>query len=193
MNAEASTPKAALKFEKTVGPLITRKIGTVVSIQLFSSNAPARLGALCTIAGLVVVFASPLARAQGMGPCAQVRMVCEQAGFVPGAFREGNGLQIHCIRPIMQGIPQPPSARKPMPSIDPQLVVACKARNPNFGQPRAAALSRFEQPPEPPGPAQTAAVPQPPDRGQPAPAIQAQTADASSPCGPSPALPPSSQ
>jgi hypothetical protein len=190
MNAEASTPKPALHFAKTVGPLIARKIQAVASIQLFSRNAPARLGARYTIAGLVVAFASPQAGAQGMGPCAQVRMVCEQAGFVPGAFREGNGLQIHCIRPIMQGILQPPSARKSLPSIDPQLVVACKARNPNFGQPRGAALRPFEPPA---GPSQTAAVPQPPDRGQPAPAIQAQGADVSSPCGPSPALPPSSQ
>jgi N-acetylglucosamine-6-sulfatase len=34
----------------------------------------------------------------------------------------------------LQGSGQPRRATKPLPEIDPQLVAACKARNPNFGQ-----------------------------------------------------------
>jgi class 3 adenylate cyclase len=66
-------------------------------------------------------------------PCVQIRVACEQAGFAQGAVRTGNGIQLDCVRPIMQGTPQPRSASKPLPQIDPQIVEACKARNPNFG------------------------------------------------------------
>jgi class 3 adenylate cyclase len=66
------------------------------------------------------------------GPCIQIREACEQAGFVQGAVRDGSGLQIDCITPIMRGRPQPPTANKPLPQIDPQLVEACRARNARF-------------------------------------------------------------
>ena len=46
------------------------------------------------------------------------------------------GLQVHCIMPIMQARAQPPTARKPLPRISPQLVADCEARNPSFGQQR---------------------------------------------------------
>jgi hypothetical protein len=45
----------------------------------------------------------------------------------------GIGILVDCIRPIMAGTPQRRQAAKPLPEIDPQLVVACKNRNPNFG------------------------------------------------------------
>jgi lipoprotein-anchoring transpeptidase ErfK/SrfK len=70
------------------------------------------------------------------GPCGQVRAACQGAGFVQGAAREGIGLQIHCIIPIMQARAQPPTARRPLPKVSPQLVADCKATNPRFGQPR---------------------------------------------------------
>ena len=41
---------------------------------------------------------------------------------------------VDCVRPIMQNKPQPLSATQPLPQIDPQLVAACKANNPDFGQ-----------------------------------------------------------
>jgi arylsulfatase A-like enzyme len=61
---------------------------------------------------------------------------CRQAGFMPGGGRSGNGLQIDCVRPIMQGRAAPGS--RPLPQIDRQLVSACKTRNANFGQQGAA-------------------------------------------------------
>jgi lipoprotein-anchoring transpeptidase ErfK/SrfK len=79
------------------------------------------------------------AAAQGQGPCQQIRAACEGAGFVQGAARDGIGLQIHCIMPIMQARPQPLSARRPLPKVDPQLVADCRARNARFGQPPGSA------------------------------------------------------
>jgi lipoprotein-anchoring transpeptidase ErfK/SrfK len=55
---------------------------------------------------------------------------------VQGAVRDGIGLQVHCIVPIMQARAQPPTARKPLPNVDPRLVADCRASRPAFGQPR---------------------------------------------------------
>jgi hypothetical protein len=198
MNTMGAKSKS-MSRHANAGRLITLQTGARASVQPIQT---ARFRALSTIAGLVAAFASPPAhaQAQAMGPCIQVRMACEQAGFVQGGVREGNGLQIDCVRPIMQGTPQPPNASMPLPPIDPQLVAACKARNPNFGQPRGATLGPVSQPrgpvqgsaaPQLPGPAQTSATAQPPDAGQSALPTQPQAADQPSPCGPGPALPPS--
>jgi hypothetical protein len=67
-------------------------------------------------------------------PCRHIRIACEQAGFVFGALRDGSGLQVDCIRPIMRGTPQPRTASRPLPQIDLQIVEACRARNPMFGE-----------------------------------------------------------
>jgi class 3 adenylate cyclase len=67
-------------------------------------------------------------------PCTQIRLACEQAGFVLGAVRDGGGLQVDCILPIMRARPQPPAANKPLPQIDPQVVEACRAKNARFGE-----------------------------------------------------------
>jgi lipoprotein-anchoring transpeptidase ErfK/SrfK len=83
--------------------------------------------------------ATQQAAAQGQGPCQQIRAACEGAGFVQGAARDGIGLQVHCIVPIMQARPQPLSARRPLPKVDPQLVADCRGRNARFGQPPGSA------------------------------------------------------
>jgi class 3 adenylate cyclase len=71
-----------------------------------------------------------------IAPCVQIRLACEQAGFVQGAAFNGNGIQVNCILPIMLGIRRPLLARRPLPQIDSQIVAACKARNPTFGEAR---------------------------------------------------------
>ena len=76
------------------------------------------------------------AAAQDQRACRQIRQACQEAGFVQGFAREGIGLQIHCIMPIIQARPQPLSARRPLPKVSPQLVADCKAANPRFGQGR---------------------------------------------------------
>jgi hypothetical protein len=79
-------------------------------------------------------------------PCAEIVAACRQAGFVQGGAGAGNGLQLDCIAPIIQGTPQPRRASQPLPQIAPQLVAACKARNPNFGQRSAARLGAAAEP-----------------------------------------------
>jgi hypothetical protein len=72
------------------------------------------------------------------GPCAQIRAACTQAGFVANGAAMGAGIVVDCIRPIMAGTPQRKRATKPLPQVDPQVVVACKNQNPNFGMGGAA-------------------------------------------------------
>jgi hypothetical protein len=71
-------------------------------------------------------------------PCAQIKASCTQAGFVPNGASMGIGINVDCIRPIMAGTQQRKRATKPLPQIDPELVVACKNQNPNFGMGGAA-------------------------------------------------------
>jgi hypothetical protein len=79
-------------------------------------------------------------------PCAQIKEACAQAGFVPHGANMGVGITVDCIRPIMAGSPQRRRAAKPLPEIDPQIVVACKNRNPNFGMGGGAGAQPTNQP-----------------------------------------------
>ena len=45
------------------------------------------------------------------GPCKQIEQACEKAGFVKGEAREGYGLWVDCIDPIMKGASQPAKAK----------------------------------------------------------------------------------
>jgi hypothetical protein len=66
-------------------------------------------------------------------PRAQIRAACIRAGFVPKGAKMGVGIALDCIQPIMVGTPQRKQASQPLPLLDPQVVAACKERNPNFG------------------------------------------------------------
>lgn len=105
---------------------------------------------LCTLfIGFGVVSAS---LAQQQGPCAQIIAACQNAGFVQGGAKSRIGLQVNCVQPIMQGKAAEYKAGKPLPQVDPQLVAACKAKNPRFGQPQAPPpQSGKEQPQASPG------------------------------------------
>jgi hypothetical protein len=81
---------------------------------------------------------SPTVQPAPKGPCAEIRAACTQAGFVPNGANMGVGIIVDCIRPIIAGTPQRGRATKPLPQIDPQVVVACKNKNPNFGMGGAA-------------------------------------------------------
>jgi hypothetical protein len=63
---------------------------------------------------------------------------CKQAGFVANGAKTGAGIIVDCARPIMMGTPPQVQGTKPLPQIDPQVVAACKRRNPNFGMPGEA-------------------------------------------------------
>ena len=94
--------------------------------------------------GLGVAWIAQTALAQGA--CEQIRAACQEAGFVQGGAKGGNGLQVDCIDPIMQGSAQPHNASKPSPQIDATLVAACKARKSSFGQPRPPRSESGAQP-----------------------------------------------
>jgi lipoprotein-anchoring transpeptidase ErfK/SrfK len=121
-------------------------------------DAPMRTS-LGWIGVLILGGAAPIATAmaQEQAACRQIRAACLDAGFVQGAARDGIGLQIHCIGPIMQARTQPPSARRPLPKVDPQLVADCNARNARFGQPPVSPSAALPPPlpasPAPSGPA----------------------------------------
>ena len=68
------------------------------------------------------------------GPCKEIKEACEKAGFVKGEAKEGYGLWVDCIDPIMKGASQPSKAKKPLPAVGADLVNACKAKHPNIGQ-----------------------------------------------------------
>jgi len=87
----------------------------------------------------------PPAPSAQQGPCQQIMAACRQAGFVQGGAKTGAGLQVDCVRPIMQGgVFQRPKATKALPQVDPQIVAACKARNPNFGQAKPQRAGKTE-------------------------------------------------
>ncbi|VVE55249.1 arylsulfatase [Pandoraea terrae] len=92
-----------------------------------------RILALCTAAFVLGSFFAPQVAA-ALGPCEQIADACRQAGFVRGGAKGGTGLQVDCVRPLIQGTAQPNRAGKPLPRVDPSLVAACKAKHPDFGQ-----------------------------------------------------------
>jgi hypothetical protein len=65
-------------------------------------------------------------------PRAKIAQACTRAGFVPNRAKSGLGIMSGCIRPIMLGTPTRQATASPQ--IDPQIVVACKERDPNFGK-----------------------------------------------------------
>ena len=115
-------------------------------------SIPTTICAVILVGFGTVAITQPV-QAQGSGPCAQIKAVCEQAGFKPGGAKEGVGLVVDCIRPIVEDKPQRPKAVKPLPQIDPQLVAACKSKNPKFGQPKdkPAQVPKPQEPASPGG------------------------------------------
>jgi hypothetical protein len=108
-----------------------------------------------TLVGLLVVLAQPaqLAPTQAAAtqpvpwhPCARITAACTRAGFAHYGAKMGFGMAVDCIRPIMLGTPQRKQATKALPQIDPEVVAACKKRNPNFGKGGRAKLQSTVQP-----------------------------------------------
>ena len=93
----------------------------------------ALVSATATLVGSALSFAQTPAGG-GTGPCEQIVQTCEKAGFVKGEAKEGKGLWVDCIKPIMQGKPAPQKSVMPLPTVDPNLVAQCKAKHPNFGE-----------------------------------------------------------
>lgn len=88
-----------------------------------------------TLAFSLSAFAQEGAKKEmkGDGPCAQIKKACEGAGFIPNTAKDGTGLWVDCVEPIIQGKPQPKKAKMALPTVDAATVAACKAKHPNFG------------------------------------------------------------
>lgn len=114
--------------------------------------------------GLAICSAVITITARAAGPCEQITAACEKAGFVSGGGREGAGLVVHCLEPLMQRKPQPRNAKKPLPQVDPQLITACAAARPAFGKVRTLATETDAGPTEgsQPAPASPASASAPP-------------------------------
>jgi hypothetical protein len=84
---------------------------------------------------LTVSLAAPL-YAQSVDaahPCNAIINACKSAGFIDGDSKLGKGLWGECIDPLMRGTPQSNAAKLPVPQVSPQLVNACRAKDPSFG------------------------------------------------------------
>ena len=88
--------------------------------------------ALCFMLAAANSFAED--KHQKEGSCKEIKEACEKAGFVKGEAKEGYGLWVDCIDPIMKGAPQPGKAKKPLPAVAADSINACKAKHPEFGQ-----------------------------------------------------------
>jgi hypothetical protein len=97
---------------------------------------------VCTLIGCLAgpLSAEPPAKApaaaKAPGPCEQIAEACKSAGFIAGDYKTGNGLWVDCVDPIMRGTGQPSKAKIPLPQVSPEVVAACKAKRPNFGEPK---------------------------------------------------------
>jgi len=91
-----------------------------------------------TLSAPALLFAQTPAAppARGVGPCRQIILACESAGFVKGDAREGYGLYKDCVNVIVRGAARPPNADKPLPPGSPDLVAACRRDNPHFDHPK---------------------------------------------------------
>src|SRR5262249_31730107 len=85
-------------------------------------------GSSTTLGILVVasVTCNSVQAAPRQPACIEIMASCEQAGFVRGDAKAGDGLFIDCVIPIVRGTPQRPRASKPLPQIDPKLIADCK-------------------------------------------------------------------
>jgi N-acetylglucosamine-6-sulfatase len=92
--------------------------------------------------------ASASQRAPAQGPCAQIIAACQAAGFSQGAAKSGKGLQIDCVEPIMQGKTGENNAGLRLPTINPKIIAACKARNPKYAQAAEQPASPWEVTPD---------------------------------------------
>jgi len=67
------------------------------------------------------------------GACQKIADACKSAGIIKGDWKKGDGLWRDCVDPIMQGQTSAPGATKPLPTVDPGTISACKAKHPKYG------------------------------------------------------------
>jgi hypothetical protein len=83
------------------------------------------------------LYAQTAAEPADSHPCDQIVSACKSAGFVDGDSKAGKGLWSECINPLMRGTTDP-NKKMGLPKVSPELVSACHAKDPSFGEPRKA-------------------------------------------------------
>jgi hypothetical protein len=86
------------------------------------------VAAFATANGLAAQQTAP----EPEGPCKQIKEACQKAGFVQGEAKQGYGLWLDCVDPIVRGTAQPASAKKPLPAVGADVINACKAKQHNL-------------------------------------------------------------
>jgi hypothetical protein len=104
-------------------------ISTVIACTLFA-------GSMAPLSADTPATGTPKPAGSKEGPCEQIVQACKNAGFIQGDVKEGNGLWVDCVDPIMHGAAQPAKAKIPLPQVSSDTVAACKMKHPNFGQPK---------------------------------------------------------
>jgi hypothetical protein len=87
------------------------------------------LGAM--IACVICLFGAAAIAAQD--PCTIIKEACTSAGFIQGGAKDGKGLWLDCVSPIMQGT-APKKSVLPLPKVDSAQIAACKQKHPKFGE-----------------------------------------------------------
>lgn len=115
---------------------LARRLPSLINSILELATMDKKLSILGIALGLTLSASVIAAESAGSArePCEQIAAACTAAGFVKGEAKNGYGLWHDCIDPIMRGASQPPNADKPLPSVSPELVEACKQRHPEFGE-----------------------------------------------------------
>jgi hypothetical protein len=116
------------------GPMFAQLIAPFVRLSLFR---PIRRTLNRALGGAVIALLCALragSACAAQGPCATIRQLCENAGFVQGAAQSGNGLQRDCMQPILQAQAQRRAASRPLPVVAPEVVAACRAAAPESGR-----------------------------------------------------------
>lgn len=70
---------------------------------------------------------APVKKGITTSPCDHVKQACLNSGFTEKSTKSGKRLWVDCVKPIMQ------KSNAVLPRVDPSIVAACKAKNPNFG------------------------------------------------------------
>jgi hypothetical protein len=92
-----------------------------------------RSATIVWVLSLTIPFAATAAD-QAPGPCEQIVAACKSAGFVAGQVKEGSGLWVDCVGPLVRGTAPPANADKQLPSVPPDVIAACKAKRPGIGE-----------------------------------------------------------
>ena len=123
-------PSPALHNED-LAPAANRHWGAFSIFNVWTSDVHSLYGyflaaSLFLLCGNFFNFAFAIPALAEKNPCQPIRAACQAAGFVQGGGKTGAGLAKDCVEPLVAGTPQSGKASKPLPSVDPTALAACR-------------------------------------------------------------------